>query len=194
MGAPEYAVIDLGAMEALFAGQSRTELGVGNRLLLAEDKLRDNLRAVQERNDIEAADPAAPPAVGALGEGLLGPPGPLRILGHDVEQDVAVGEDGQRSLRVSARISSVVIRTDPRPRSRPTIDFPRRPARPARRTLRMRTALPTTSNSTSVSGSRRSYRRATTLHSGGATSRRSTDAKPARSRLAAGSKRRHWSL
>jgi len=61
MGAPEYAVIDLGAMEGLFAGQSRTELGVGNRLLLAEDKLRDNLRAVQEHNDIEVADPAAPP-------------------------------------------------------------------------------------------------------------------------------------
>jgi len=34
----------------------------------------------------------------------------------DVEQDVAVEEDGQRSPRGSARISSVVIRTDPWPR------------------------------------------------------------------------------
>lgn len=60
-GAPEYAVINLGSMEGLFAGQERGELGVGNRLLLAEDKLRENLRAIQMRNDIEETDPAAPP-------------------------------------------------------------------------------------------------------------------------------------
>ena len=41
LGAPEYAVIDLGSKEGLFAGQDRTELGVGNGLLLAEDKLRE---------------------------------------------------------------------------------------------------------------------------------------------------------
>ncbi|MDQ3775077.1 MAG: DEAD/DEAH box helicase family protein [Pseudomonadota bacterium] len=58
-GVPEYAVINLGAMEGLFAGQERTELGVGNRLLLAEDKLRANLRMVQTRNDIEVTDLAA---------------------------------------------------------------------------------------------------------------------------------------
>ena len=58
-GAPEYAVINLGAMGSLFAGQERTELGVGNRLLLAEDKLTANTRAVQARNDIELADPQA---------------------------------------------------------------------------------------------------------------------------------------
>ena len=40
-GAPEYAVIQLGDWGGLFAGQDRTELGVGNRLLLADDKLRD---------------------------------------------------------------------------------------------------------------------------------------------------------
>jgi type III restriction enzyme len=55
--APEYAVINLGAMEGLFAGQDRTELGVGNQLLLAEDKLKANARAVQTRNDIEVANP-----------------------------------------------------------------------------------------------------------------------------------------
>src|SRR5205807_4767953 len=42
-------------------GQERSELGIGNRLLLAEDKLRDNLRLIQTRNDIEIVDPAAPP-------------------------------------------------------------------------------------------------------------------------------------
>ncbi|MGE5553931.1 MAG: type III restriction-modification system endonuclease [Betaproteobacteria bacterium] len=59
-GAPEYAVINLGSMEGLFGGQDRTELGVGNRLLLDEEKLRQNTRTVQARNDIEVADPEAP--------------------------------------------------------------------------------------------------------------------------------------
>jgi len=56
-GAPEWAVINMGSWGDLFAGQDRTELGVGNRLLLAEDKLRENTRAVQVQNDIEIADP-----------------------------------------------------------------------------------------------------------------------------------------
>jgi type III restriction enzyme len=58
-GAPEYAVINLGDMGSLFAGQDRTELGVGNRLLLAEDKLLANTRGIQARYDIELADPSA---------------------------------------------------------------------------------------------------------------------------------------
>jgi len=65
-GAPEYAVIDQGDWGGLFAGQERSELGVGNRLLGAEEvgaqglaPLHVNTRAVQARNDIEAADPAA---------------------------------------------------------------------------------------------------------------------------------------
>jgi len=58
-GAPEYAVIYLGAFGSLFAGQERTELGVGNRLLLDENKLPTNTRAVQARNDIEVPDPGA---------------------------------------------------------------------------------------------------------------------------------------
>ena len=49
----------------LFAGQDRSELGVGNRLLVAADKLRANARAVQTRNDIEVADPQA--ALGSVG-------------------------------------------------------------------------------------------------------------------------------
>ena len=43
----------------MFAGQSRTELGVGNRLLLAEEKLPTNTRLVQARNDIELVDASA---------------------------------------------------------------------------------------------------------------------------------------
>ena len=59
-GAPEYAVINLGDMGGLLAGQERTELGVGNRLLLDNEKLRSNTRNVQARNDIENSDPTAP--------------------------------------------------------------------------------------------------------------------------------------
>jgi type III restriction enzyme len=58
-GAPDYAVIKVSGWGELYAGQDRTELGVGNRLLLAEDKLAANTRAIQTRNDIEVADPKA---------------------------------------------------------------------------------------------------------------------------------------
>lgn len=58
-GAPEYSVINLGGMDGLFAGQDRSELGVGNRLLLADGKLLNNARAIQARNDIEVADDKA---------------------------------------------------------------------------------------------------------------------------------------
>lgn len=59
-GPPEYAVINMGASTGLFAGQQQTELGIGNRLLVAEDKLLANTRTVQARNDIEVARPDAP--------------------------------------------------------------------------------------------------------------------------------------
>ena len=59
-GAPEYSVINLGDYGELFAGQTRTELGVGNHLLLREEKLLANTRLIQTRNDIEVVDPAAP--------------------------------------------------------------------------------------------------------------------------------------
>lgn len=57
--ASAYTPIEVGDWGGLFAGQARTELGVGNHLLLAPDKLLINARAVQARNDIEIADPAA---------------------------------------------------------------------------------------------------------------------------------------
>ncbi|MBI2069468.1 MAG: DEAD/DEAH box helicase family protein [Elusimicrobia bacterium] len=59
-GAPEYAVIKMGDLGILFEGQQRTELGVGNRLLLAEEKLLSNTRAIQTHNDIEINDPKVP--------------------------------------------------------------------------------------------------------------------------------------
>jgi type III restriction enzyme len=55
-GAPEYSVISMGTMDGLFAGQDRTELGLGNRLLLPADKLLANARAVQARNDIDVPE------------------------------------------------------------------------------------------------------------------------------------------
>ena len=89
-GAPEYAVINLGAMEGLFAGQDRTELGVGNRLLLAEDKLRENLRAIQTRNDIEVADPTAALEAWELFDG---PANQARTCPHfSVEMETGTGK------------------------------------------------------------------------------------------------------
>jgi hypothetical protein len=37
----------------LFAGQVQTEVGVGNQLLLSNETLRKNTRAVQKHNEIE---------------------------------------------------------------------------------------------------------------------------------------------
>ncbi|MCP9471889.1 MAG: DEAD/DEAH box helicase family protein [Nitrospira sp.] len=89
-GAPEYAVIDLGTMEGLYAGQDRTELGVGNRLLLAEDTLRRNLRAIQARNDIEVADPSAAPEAWELFDG---PANQVRRCPHfSVEMETGTGK------------------------------------------------------------------------------------------------------
>ncbi len=47
-GAPEYSVIDMGKWSdsGLFSGQARTELGVGNQLILAPEKLLANVRAI----------------------------------------------------------------------------------------------------------------------------------------------------
>lgn len=59
-GSPEYSVINLGSFGGLFAGQDRTELGSGNRLLVAEEKLQENTRLIQDRNEIDVGDPRAP--------------------------------------------------------------------------------------------------------------------------------------
>jgi len=53
---PDYSVIFQTMDTELFAGQARTQLGVGNRLLLDEAKMLENLRAVQERHDLDLAE------------------------------------------------------------------------------------------------------------------------------------------
>jgi type III restriction enzyme len=89
-GAPEYAVIDLGSREGLFAGQERTELGVGNGLIVAEDKLRVNLRAIQTRNDIEVTDPTAAPEAWELFDSPANKP---RACPHfSVEMETGTGK------------------------------------------------------------------------------------------------------
>ncbi len=89
-GAPEYSVINLGAMDGLFAGQDRTELGVGNRLLLAEDALTSNTRAIQTRNDIEVADPTASLEAWDLFDG---PANQSRVCPHfSVEMETGTGK------------------------------------------------------------------------------------------------------
>src|SRR5690348_11820764 len=57
---PEFSVIKLPENSELFAGQERTELGLGNWLSLDEARLRANTHTVQARNDIEIANEAAP--------------------------------------------------------------------------------------------------------------------------------------
>src|SRR5437773_10083439 len=90
VGAPEYAVIDVGDMGGLFSGQDRTEVGIGNRLLLAEDKLRENLRAIQTRNDIDVADPAVAPEAWDLFDG---PANQARRCAHfSVEMETGTGK------------------------------------------------------------------------------------------------------
>lgn len=89
-GAPEYSVINTGAIEGLFAGQERAELGLGNRLLLADDKLRTNLRAVQTRNDVEIENPAAEPDAWELFDG---PTNVTRRCPHfSVEMETGTGK------------------------------------------------------------------------------------------------------
>jgi type III restriction enzyme len=55
---PDYTVVDMRDwVEPLFAGQQYSEIAVSNRLLLPDDRLRANARVIQERYDIETADP-----------------------------------------------------------------------------------------------------------------------------------------
>lgn len=52
--APEYSVIKTGSLGDLFAGHEQTELGIGNKISITEEKLKENLRTIQLRNDIES--------------------------------------------------------------------------------------------------------------------------------------------
>ena len=53
---PDFSVIFQTMDTELFAGQARSELGVGNHLAIYRDRLLQNLRAVQERNDLELSE------------------------------------------------------------------------------------------------------------------------------------------
>jgi len=56
---PDYTVVDMRDwIEPLFAGQQYTEIAVSNRLLLPDERLRTNARAIQHLHDIEVTDPA----------------------------------------------------------------------------------------------------------------------------------------
>ena len=89
-GAPEYAVINMGAGTGLYAGQQQTELGAGNQLLVAESKLLANTRALQTLNDIEVADPAAALEAWELFDG---PANQTRTCPHfSVEMETGTGK------------------------------------------------------------------------------------------------------
>lgn len=89
-GAPEFSVIKAGEFGALFAGQEQTELGVGNRILLGKERLRENVRAIQLRNDIDV------PAASTELEGwelFDGPANRQRVCPHfSVEMETGTGK------------------------------------------------------------------------------------------------------
>ena len=60
LGAPDYSVIHVEDWGGMYSGQAQTELGLGNSLLLPDDKLLANTRAVQNRNDIETPETPVP--------------------------------------------------------------------------------------------------------------------------------------
>jgi len=53
---PDFSVIFQTMDTELFAGQARTELGVGNQLVIGKERLLQNLRKVQESNDLELSE------------------------------------------------------------------------------------------------------------------------------------------
>lgn len=58
-GAPDFSVIKSSYTGELFGSLEMTETGVGNRLLLPNEKLLANTRTIQERNDVEVDAPAS---------------------------------------------------------------------------------------------------------------------------------------
>lgn len=53
--APEYSIIKTEELGGLFSGHEQTELGLGNKIHISDDKLKENLRTIQFRNDIETS-------------------------------------------------------------------------------------------------------------------------------------------
>ncbi len=89
-GAPEYSVIFVKDWGGMYSGQTRSELGVGNRLLLAEEKLLANTRAVQTCNDIEVVDSSVPLEAWELFDTAANAP---RLCSHfSVEMETGTGK------------------------------------------------------------------------------------------------------
>ncbi len=63
---PSMTPINIGNLGELFAGQTQTELGMGNQLLLDEEKLRLNTRLIQVRSDLDIPNPESPLAAWEL--------------------------------------------------------------------------------------------------------------------------------
>ncbi|MCI0691999.1 DEAD/DEAH box helicase family protein [candidate division KSB1 bacterium] len=87
---PEFSVIYQTGDAGLFSGQTRTELGMGNRLLLAEEKLLANARGIQTRHDIEIANSAAPLEAWELFDAAMN--APRRCPHFSVEMETGTGK------------------------------------------------------------------------------------------------------
>jgi len=87
---PEFSVIYQTDDEGLFSRQTRTELGMGNRLLLAEEKLLANARGVQTRHDLEIANPAASLEAWELFDAAMN--APRRCPHFSVEMETGTGK------------------------------------------------------------------------------------------------------
>jgi type III restriction enzyme len=57
---PSMTPINVGDYGEIFAGQAQTELGMGNQILVDEEKLRSSTRKIQHRNDIEISNENEP--------------------------------------------------------------------------------------------------------------------------------------
>ena len=58
---PDFAVVRSGLWGELAAQTEGSVLGAANRVLIEGERLRTNLRDIQQRNDIDVPDPASPP-------------------------------------------------------------------------------------------------------------------------------------
>jgi type III restriction enzyme len=87
---PDFAVIETAQGTGLFHGQTQTEIGIGNRLSIADHELGKNVRAIQARNEIQINDPK----VALESWTILGTAGdPLRCCPHfSVEMETGTGK------------------------------------------------------------------------------------------------------
>jgi type III restriction enzyme len=88
--AGDLSVINTLDTNDLFGGADRNALGLGNRLTLTAERLRENTRAVQARNDIEVSDETAALEAWRLFDG---PANAARACPHfSVEMETGTGK------------------------------------------------------------------------------------------------------